>query len=269
MLTTRSIKYLCRACFRPSLCVFHPIWPLVPGGGGGFPIDWCKNLLLQLSALTAQSSTTQSPAARCPAHGAQHHHSARALQAQSTAHSAQQGTAHSAQHQSTAHSAQCTEHSTQCTAEYGTRTWHTVQHRAQRAVRRAKADRCPCAKAARPRCFLWGSQCSPPPPAPAPARHSSVGVPRGYVHACPRLTWCTGGRARKRHSLDRLVPLCRRPLQAGATAQGEGHRTQKSALPASPSTSAHRGMDSNNAIPPLCVVHPIWPWGARPGGVSS
>ena len=30
-----------------------------------------------------------------------------------------------------------------------------VVHSAQRATRKAQADRCPCAKAARPRCFLW------------------------------------------------------------------------------------------------------------------
>ena len=40
-----------------------------------------------------------------------------------------------------------------------------------------------------------------------------LGVGRGFG---------TGGRARKRHSLDRLVPLCRRSLQAGGTLRGRG-----------------------------------------------
>ena len=30
-----QISLLCKACFSPSLCVFHPIWVL--GGGGGAP----------------------------------------------------------------------------------------------------------------------------------------------------------------------------------------------------------------------------------------
>ena len=35
-------------------------------------------------------------------------------------------------------------------------------------------------------------------------------------------TWRTGGRARKRHSLDRLIPLFRRSLQAGGNCPGGG-----------------------------------------------
>ena len=39
-----------------------------------------------------------------------------------------------------------------------------VVHSAQRATLKAQADRCPCAKAARPRCILWGCQYGSPPP---------------------------------------------------------------------------------------------------------
>ena len=40
---------LCKACFRPSLCVFHPIW--VWGGGGGPKGCRAHNLLVQFSGL--------------------------------------------------------------------------------------------------------------------------------------------------------------------------------------------------------------------------
>ena len=81
-------------------------------------------------------------------------------------------------------------------------------HSSQRAVRRAQDDRGPCATAARPLCSLWGRQWQPPRRVaplgrPTPSRRRPLGV-------CPCLTWHTGGRARKRHSLDRLVPLFRR-----------------------------------------------------------
>ena len=35
IVTTHNDDMLCKACFSPSLCVFHPIWVL--GGGGGLP----------------------------------------------------------------------------------------------------------------------------------------------------------------------------------------------------------------------------------------
>ena len=37
---------LCKACFSPSLCVFHPIWVL-----GGVPRGLGHNLLMQFSSL--------------------------------------------------------------------------------------------------------------------------------------------------------------------------------------------------------------------------
>ena len=40
---------LCKACFSPSLCVFHPIWVL--GGGGGLPRGLGHNLLMQFFRL--------------------------------------------------------------------------------------------------------------------------------------------------------------------------------------------------------------------------
>ena len=36
IVTTHNHDMLCKACFSPSLCVFHPIWVL-GGGGGGAP----------------------------------------------------------------------------------------------------------------------------------------------------------------------------------------------------------------------------------------
>ena len=39
---------LCKACFSPSLCGFHPIWVL---GGGGLPRGQGHNLLMQFSGL--------------------------------------------------------------------------------------------------------------------------------------------------------------------------------------------------------------------------
>ena len=42
---------LCKACFRPSLCVFHPIWLCVWGGGGGTKGSRAHNLLMQFSGL--------------------------------------------------------------------------------------------------------------------------------------------------------------------------------------------------------------------------
>ena len=43
------IKYLCKACFSPSLCVFHPIWVL----GGGPKGSRAHNLLMQFSRLSS------------------------------------------------------------------------------------------------------------------------------------------------------------------------------------------------------------------------
>ena len=40
-----------QACFRPYLHVFHPIWVLAPGGGGGPPKGWVHNLLMQFFTL--------------------------------------------------------------------------------------------------------------------------------------------------------------------------------------------------------------------------
>ena len=44
---------LSKACFRPYLHVFHPIWVLVLGGGGGgaSPKGLVHNLLMQLFTL--------------------------------------------------------------------------------------------------------------------------------------------------------------------------------------------------------------------------
>ena len=43
---------LCKACFRPYLRFFHPIWVLgARGGWGGFPKGLAHNLLLQLFIL--------------------------------------------------------------------------------------------------------------------------------------------------------------------------------------------------------------------------
>ena len=43
---------LCKACFRPYLGVFHPIWVLGRGGGGGgAPKGWVHNLLMQFFTL--------------------------------------------------------------------------------------------------------------------------------------------------------------------------------------------------------------------------
>ena len=41
---------LCKACFRPSLSVFHPIWG-GGGGGGGLPRGVGHNLLMPFSSL--------------------------------------------------------------------------------------------------------------------------------------------------------------------------------------------------------------------------
>ena len=41
---------LCKACFRPCLHVFHPIWVL-GWGGGGAPKGWVHNLLVQFFTL--------------------------------------------------------------------------------------------------------------------------------------------------------------------------------------------------------------------------
>ena len=35
-----------RACFRPYLCAFHPIWVLSAGGGGGVQTGVVHNLLM-------------------------------------------------------------------------------------------------------------------------------------------------------------------------------------------------------------------------------
>ena len=40
---------VCKACFRPYLRVFDPIWVLGPGGGG--PKGWVHNLLMQFLTL--------------------------------------------------------------------------------------------------------------------------------------------------------------------------------------------------------------------------
>ena len=43
--------YVCKACFRPYLHVFHPIWVFGPGGGGGAPKGWVHNLLMRFFTL--------------------------------------------------------------------------------------------------------------------------------------------------------------------------------------------------------------------------
>ena len=40
---------VCKACFRPCLCVFHPIWLMGRGGGG--PKGLVPNLLMQFFSL--------------------------------------------------------------------------------------------------------------------------------------------------------------------------------------------------------------------------
>ena len=47
---------LSKACFRPYLHVFHPIWVLGSGGGGGVPRDWYTTCLCSFSLWTAQKS---------------------------------------------------------------------------------------------------------------------------------------------------------------------------------------------------------------------
>ena len=43
---------LCKACFRPCLHVFHPIWVLAArGGGGGAPKGLVHSLLMQFFTL--------------------------------------------------------------------------------------------------------------------------------------------------------------------------------------------------------------------------
>ena len=56
---------LCKACFSPSLCVFHPIW----GGGGGLPRGLGHNLLMQLSSLGSSRMVVPLPSSRCLAEG--------------------------------------------------------------------------------------------------------------------------------------------------------------------------------------------------------
>ena len=55
----------------------------------------------------------------------------------------------------------------------------------------------------------------------------------------------------------------------GAVSPGGGHRTPRSALPPSPSTSVHRLMDSKSAIPSLRVFHPTWVGGGAPKGAGA
>ena len=58
ILTTQNdISSYAKACFRPYLRVFHPIWVLGPGGGGGgLPRDGCTTCLCSFSTRTAQKS---------------------------------------------------------------------------------------------------------------------------------------------------------------------------------------------------------------------
>ena len=47
---------LCKACSRPYLDVFHPIWVLGPGGGGGgLPRDWYTTWLCSFLLRAAQN----------------------------------------------------------------------------------------------------------------------------------------------------------------------------------------------------------------------
>ena len=45
----KGSNILCKACFGPSLCVFHPIWV----GGGGTKESRAHNLLMQFSGLSS------------------------------------------------------------------------------------------------------------------------------------------------------------------------------------------------------------------------
>ena len=138
------------------------------GGGGG---DRSQSV----------QHTVHSTRARHTVHSRVQHtvHSTRARhtvhsRAQHTVHSRVQHTVHSTRAQRTmcsatthrrrnaqrtVHRAQHTGHSSAQHMVHGTRG-----HRARRAVRRAQVDPYPCARAAKPLCFLWGFQCPRPPP---------------------------------------------------------------------------------------------------------
>ena len=59
----------CKACFSPSLCVFHPIWVLGGLGGGGLPRGLGHNLLMQFSSLGSSRMVVLLPSSRCLAEG--------------------------------------------------------------------------------------------------------------------------------------------------------------------------------------------------------
>ena len=59
---------LCKACFSPSLCVFHPIWVLL-GGGGWHPRGLEHNLRMQFSNLGSSRMVVPLPSLRCLAEG--------------------------------------------------------------------------------------------------------------------------------------------------------------------------------------------------------
>ena len=50
LITERPSKIF-RVCFKPYLCVFHLIWVLGAGGGGGYKRDWYTTCLCTFSSL--------------------------------------------------------------------------------------------------------------------------------------------------------------------------------------------------------------------------
>ena len=58
---------LCKACFSPSLCVFHTIWVLLLGGW--LPRGPGHNLLMHFSSLSSSRMFVPLPSSRCLAEG--------------------------------------------------------------------------------------------------------------------------------------------------------------------------------------------------------
>ena len=81
----------------------------------------------------------------------------------------------------------------------------------------------------------------------------------------PCLTWRTGGRARRRHSLDRLVPLFRRAPQAGGNQPGgKAQNSEIGPLPPAP-RPLYIGSWTVKAQYPLCVFFTLF--GCGGGGL--
>ena len=136
---------------------------------------------------------------------------------QHTMHHRMQHTVHQRMQHTVQHRMQ---HTTQHTVQAHHTVQHTAQHTTQHTVQHTVQHARHAGRRAQDHTIFHGTASAAAPSDASPpwgARRRSAGVPLGEY---PCLTWRTGGRARKRHSLDRLVPLFRRAPQAGGNQPG-------------------------------------------------